>query len=251
LKGRDCYNCRFTRGQTTHLARREACLAPAGIRRNRVDFYLGLAFQEVEDGVQLAFSDDGSPTLDSAGENQGLLSLMFPAVLGYAAGRGLAPSRCSDGLKIVMSNSAILLSLSLVIAAASCARGREPTPSAAPVAATPAASGAEDNSNPPIGSVDATIMFTDCGVVSNMNAQVAQKTMRQLVEACNEVPGGTAQFTATLLVDGRIELATNDGGTGTVPICVLRHELKHKVVVKKPCIMQVKMSERKATPSGK
>jgi len=94
-------------------------------------------------------------------------------------------------------------------------------------------------------------MFTDCGVVSNMNAQVAQKTMRQLVEACNEVPGGTAQFTATLLVDGRIELATNDGGTGTVPICVLRHELKHKVVVKKPCIMQVKMSERKATPSGK
>jgi hypothetical protein len=94
-------------------------------------------------------------------------------------------------------------------------------------------------------------MFTDCGIVSNMNARVAQKTMRQLVEACNEVPGGAAEFTATLLVDGRIELAANDGGLGTVPICVLHHELKHKVVVKKPCTMQVKLSERKATAGGK
>ena len=126
------------------------------------------------------------------------------------------------------------------LAAISCARGQEPTPSVAPVA-----SQADDNPNPPIGLVDATIIFNDCGVVSNMNAKLAQKTMRQLVEACNEVPGGIARFTATLLVDGRIELATGDGGLGTVPICVLRHELKHKVVVKKPCTMQVQMSERK------
>lgn len=177
---------------------------------------------------------------------------MFRAVLGYAACRGHAPQCAVSGLKVDMPNSTFFLSLLLVTAVASCARGHDPTPSAAPVAsATPIASGAEDSSSQSIGSIDATIMFTDCGVVSNMNAQVAQKTMRQLVEACNEVPGGTAQFTATLLVDGRIELATADGGTGTVPICVLRHELKHKVVVKKPCIMQVKMSERKATASGK
>jgi len=132
---------------------------------------------------------------------------------------------------------------SVILMAFSCARNPEPIHSTAPVA-----SGAEDDSNPPIGMVDAAIMFTDCGVVSNMNAKLAQKTMRQLVEACTEVPGGIAQFSATLLVDGRIELAAADGGVGTVPTCVLHHELKHKVVVRKPCTMQVQITERK--PSG-
>lgn len=139
-----------------------------------------------------------------------------------------------------MKTSALSLGLVVVTAALACARNPEPTRSTAPVA-----SSSGDDSNPPIGMVDATIMFTDCSVVSNMNAKLAQKTMRQLVEACNEVPGGVAQFSATLHVDGRIELASADGGLGTVPICVLRHELKHKVVVKKPCTMQVQMTERK------
>jgi hypothetical protein len=91
-------------------------------------------------------------------------------------------------------------------------------------------------------------MFTNCGKVANMNAKSAQRTMRQLVEACEEVPGGSAEFTATLWPDGRIELATVDGGVGTVPVCVLRHELKHKVAVSKPCTMNVHMSEKKPTP---
>ena len=127
----------------------------------------------------------------------------------------------------------------------SCARGHEPIPSTAPVPSVQTPSAQQDDPNPSIGLVDATMMFTDCGVVSDMNATNAQKTMRQLVEACTEVPGGTAQFVARLLPSGRIELGTVDGGLGTVPICVLRHELKHRVVVKKPCVMQVQMSERK------
>jgi len=128
-----------------------------------------------------------------------------------------------------------------------CARSPEPAHSGAP-----AAPSTDDESNPPIGMVDAAIMFTDCAVVSNMNAKLAQKTMRQLVEACNEVPGGKAEFTATLNPGGRIELHNADGGLGTVPICVLHHELKHKVVVKKPCTMQVQMTERKAVrPSAR
>lgn len=134
--------------------------------------------------------------------------------------------------------------LIFAITGLSCARSHDPTPSVAPVSTAPK----EDDPGPSIGLVDATIMFTDCGVVSNMNATRAQSTMRQLVEACNEVPGGTAQFTATLLPNGRIELANADGGFGTVPICVLHHELKHKVVVKKPCTMQVQMSERRSVP---
>jgi hypothetical protein len=139
-----------------------------------------------------------------------------------------------------MNTRAFSLGSILALAALSCARNPEPIHSTAP-----AASSNDDDSNPPIGMVDATVMFTDCGVVSNMNSKLAQKTMRQLVEACNEVPGGVAQFSATLLVDGRIELSASDGGLGTVPICVLHHELKHKVVVKKPCTMQVQMTERK------
>ena len=139
-----------------------------------------------------------------------------------------------------MHISTVSLWFLLTFTGLSCARGHEPAPSVAPVP-----SGQKDEPNPSIGLVDATLMFTDCGVVSNLNATYAQRTMRQLVEACSEVPGGTAQFVATLLPNGRIELAAADGGLGTVPICVLRHELKHKVVVKKPCIMQVQMSERK------
>jgi hypothetical protein len=141
-----------------------------------------------------------------------------------------------------MLNRAASLPQLLIITVLSCARGHEPPPSAAPAPSAP-----QEDSSPSIGLVDTTMMFTDCGVVSNMNAKHAQSTMRHLVEACNEVPGGTAQFTATLLPNGRIELASIDGGLGTVPICVLHHELKHNVAVKKPCIMQVQMSERKAT----
>ena len=143
-----------------------------------------------------------------------------------------------------MQLRALSLSLFFAITGISCARDHDPTPSVAPVTAVPN----EDEPNPSLGLVDATIMFTDCGVVSKTNAIHAQRTMRQLVEACNEVPGGTAQFTATLLPNGRIELANADGGLGTVPICVLRHELTHKVVLKKPCTMQVQMSERRPLP---
>jgi len=132
------------------------------------------------------------------------------------------------------------LGLLLLMATSACTRAHEPEPSTAP-----AASVEPVEETPAVGFVDATIMFTNCGKVANMNARSAQKTMRQLVEACEEVPGGAAEFTATLSPDGRIELATVDGGLGTVPLCVLRHELKHKVRVSKPCTMHVRMTERK------
>jgi hypothetical protein len=122
----------------------------------------------------------------------------------------------------------------------SCARAQEPGPAAA---STPEAEASEPP--PELEYVAATLMFTDCETVSNSKARVAQSTMRRLVEACTEVPGGTAQFTATLLPGGRIELTAPDGGLGTVPTCVLRHELRHKVAISKPCTLQVQMSQKK------
>lgn len=132
----------------------------------------------------------------------------------------------------------------LIMVLASCTRAHEPEPSTAPAASAEEAA----DESPAVGFVDATIMFTNCGKVAKMNARSAQRTMRLLVEACEEVPGGSAEFTATLSPDGRIELAALDGGLGTVPTCVLRHELKHKVAVSKPCTMQVRMTEKKPAP---
>jgi hypothetical protein len=129
----------------------------------------------------------------------------------------------------------------LLLALGACTRAHEPEPATAPA---PSADSTTEDA-PVVGFVDATIMFTNCGKVANLNAKSAQRTMRQLVEACEEVPGGSAEFTATLWPDGRIELATLDGGVGTVPVCVLRHELKHKVKVSKPCTMSVHISEKK------
>jgi hypothetical protein len=135
------------------------------------------------------------------------------------------------------------LGLLLMVGLASCTRAHEPEPSTAPAASADVA-----EESPELGFVDATIMFTNCSKVANLNAKSAQRTMRRLVEACEEVPGGAAEFTATLLPDGRIEFAAVDGGLSTVPMCVLRHELKHKVKVSKPCTMHVRMTEKKPEP---
>ncbi len=93
--------------------------------------------------------------------------------------------------------------------------------------------------------VEATILFSDCGAVSNLNAQLAEGTMRRLVESCDSVPGGHAKFTASLMPNGSIEIATPEGPEGTVPVCVLRHGLKHQVTVRKACKLEVQLEQRK------
>jgi hypothetical protein len=92
--------------------------------------------------------------------------------------------------------------------------------------------------------VDATILFTDCANVSSNSAALAEKTMRRLVEGCDSVPGGQAQFVATLLPGGRIEISAVEGTEGTVPICVLSHQLQHQVSVSKACKMHVQMEQK-------
>jgi hypothetical protein len=137
-------------------------------------------------------------------------------------------------------STSIWLSVSLFVIG--CGASRPAEPSAAVAASAPT----EAPAVAPVGIVDSTILFTDCPAVSDMNAKLAERTMRRLVEACDSVPSGKAQFVATLVPGGRIEISAVDGTEQTVPICVLTHQLQHQVRVKQACKMQIQMEQKPA-----
>jgi hypothetical protein len=134
----------------------------------------------------------------------------------------------------------------LLAAACSATKGMEPSP----VVRT--SEPPKDETSQKVAMVDATILMTDCSKVSNYSATVAERTMRRLVEDCNGVPGGQAEFVATLLPGGRIQISAVDGSDATVPICVLRHQLEHQVSINKACKIHVQMEQKAATraPDG-
>lgn len=68
--------------------------------------------------------------------------------------------------------------------------------------------------------------------------------MYELVEGCSSVSGGSAQFRATLLPSGRIEITAVPGAPDVVPICVLRHSLAHHVPLSQPCRLDVKIEQQ-------
>jgi hypothetical protein len=67
--------------------------------------------------------------------------------------------------------------------------------------------------------------------------------MDQLIEGCTVVPGGRAQFEATLEPGGRIQITAAAGQPDIVPICILKHSLQHKVPLTKPCRLDVKIEQ--------
>jgi hypothetical protein len=91
--------------------------------------------------------------------------------------------------------------------------------------------------------VNATILANGCQHLGRDNARLAERAMYQLVEGCTSVPGGSAEFEATLEPGGRIEIATMPGQPDVVPICVLKHSLQHKVTLTKPCRLEVKIAQ--------
>lgn len=143
----------------------------------------------------------------------------------------LRTARASVGLSMVV----------LLTAACSATKGTDPETTVR----APSPSAEEPNQK--LAMVDATILFTDCSKVSNYSATVAEKTMRRLVEGCDNVPSGQAEFVATLLPGGRIEISAVEGAEGTVPICVLRHQLQHQVAITKACKMHVQMEQKTPT----
>jgi hypothetical protein len=95
--------------------------------------------------------------------------------------------------------------------------------------------------------VDASVVIGACPDARRMNAKAANNTITKLVERCTQVPGGKAHFSATLKPNGTIEIASPEGNVadGMVPMCVLTHGLTHRVVLSKPCKLDVHLEERK------
>ncbi|AKT43924.1 hypothetical protein [Chondromyces crocatus] len=99
---------------------------------------------------------------------------------------------------------------------------------------------------PPLALVSASVVATSCPQVTQYNARAAENAIRKLVEPCTQIPGGAAHFTATMLPGGQIQLASKEGDPvgGTVPTCVVKNQLTHKIFLRKACVFQVELEER-------
>jgi hypothetical protein len=96
---------------------------------------------------------------------------------------------------------------------------------------------------PSVQMVSATVLANSCQTLGNKSAKLAEATMAQLVEGCLSVPGGGAQFSATLEPGGLVQITAAPGQPDVVPICILKHSLVHKVPLTKPCRLDVKLEE--------
>jgi hypothetical protein len=98
--------------------------------------------------------------------------------------------------------------------------------------------------------VEASVVVSECPDSKTMNVKLARDAIRKLVDPCAIVPGGSAHFSAILLPDGRVELASPSGdpSEGVVPTCVLKNKLVHKVVLHAACKFDVKLDERPGAP---
>ena len=91
--------------------------------------------------------------------------------------------------------------------------------------------------------VSSTIVTDSCATLAGANGRLAEEAMQKLVDGCTSVPGGSTRFTVTLLPGGRIELPQGPDQPQTIPMCVLRSELRHRVSLRKPCSLVVKLEE--------
>lgn len=98
--------------------------------------------------------------------------------------------------------------------------------------------------------VNATILTNGCQQLGKSNAMLAENAMYHLVEGCTSVPGGSAQFEATLEPGGKIDIAGVSGQPAVVPICILKHSLQHKVPLKAPCHLDVKIEQTSVAMPG-
>lgn len=127
-------------------------------------------------------------------------------------------------------------------------------PKAPAASAPPAGSGAPAESSAPASPaaqvVNATILTNGCHALGASNARLAEKAMYQLIEGCDSVPGGRAEFEATLQPGGRVAITAVAGQPDVIPICVLKHVLQHKVPLSQPCRLDVKLEQTSVVLPG-
>jgi hypothetical protein len=136
---------------------------------------------------------------------------------------------------MVAVRSAVFACLAPLVALASCG------PKAVPRASEPTPPSPQTTRAAKV--VNATIVANGCQNLGPASARLAERAMYDLVEGCTAVPGGTAGFHAILRPGGRIEIAAGPGQPDTIPICVLKHSLVHKVPLTGPCGLDVKLDE--------
>lgn len=134
-----------------------------------------------------------------------------------------------------------------VVFAAACWRGSD-TPPATPPPTPAAPADAGVPLGRPMSMVTSSVIVDACPPQKQLDRRAASREIEALVGPCQQVPGGAAHFSATLLPDGRVTLASPSGDTqtGIVPTCVLETSaaFRHKLKVSQPCRFDVKLEER-------
>jgi hypothetical protein len=95
----------------------------------------------------------------------------------------------------------------------------------------------------PVQAVSTVIVANGCANLGRANAKLAERAMDNLVEGCAHIPGGSVRFSATLLPTGRIAIAPGEGQPDVLPLCVLKHDLTHRVPLAKACVLNVRLEE--------
>ena len=124
-----------------------------------------------------------------------------------------------------------------------CLVGCGSHPSPEPATPSPESSSSSTQPQAQAQVVNATILKDACQRLGPADDKLAESAMYALVEACHSVPGGVAEFRATLWPGGRIEISAAPGGPEVVPICVVKHSLQHSVPLNAPCDLEVKIEQ--------
>jgi len=101
-----------------------------------------------------------------------------------------------------------------------------------------------------VASASTSFVVEDCPDAKKMDSKAAEAAMRKLTEPCHAVQAPAADFLATLVPGGRIEISSRgkDSAEGVVPICVLKNRLTHSVALKQRCTFNIKLEPAAAAP---
>lgn len=137
-------------------------------------------------------------------------------------------------------SSRVLGALALIALGAWSCTPKQPAATSGPA---PSASAAPTGKA--VAVVEGSILVKECP--AKLDPKQARKTLDMLAGDCTSVPGGSARFLATLMPGGRIDIAAPDGSDeGTIPICVLKNKLRHRLLIKHSCTFEVQIEQSSA-----